>query len=92
MAKKIGFPNRPCPKCGKPIHVRIKSHDCGWRADAHAETPSAIIRRVVTAKTGKAAAAGAFTGITMADIQVVKDVVNRLGADTVKELAEVLGK
>jgi len=55
MAKKIGFPNRACPKCGKPIHIRAKEHDCGWKADAHAETPSAIIRKVVTAKTGKAA-------------------------------------
>jgi hypothetical protein len=30
----ITFPNRPCPKCGKPIHVRVKSHDCGWTASA----------------------------------------------------------
>lgn len=97
MAKKIGFPNRPCPKCGKPIHVRTKSHDCGWKAEESAkapagETPSAIIRRVVKAKTGKTTAAGAFSGITMADIQAVKDVVNKLGADTVRQLAEVLEK
>ena len=87
MAKKIGFPNRPCPKCGKPIHIKSRSHDCGWKAEESVkapagETPSAIIRRVVKEKTGKATAAGAFGGITMADIQAVKDVVNKLGADT----------
>ena len=86
MAKKISFPNRPCPKCGKAVHIRAKEHDCGWKADAHAETPSAIIRRVVKKK------AGADAGITMADIQAVKEIVNKLGADTVRQLAEVLEK
>lgn len=87
-AKKIKFPNRACPKCGKPIHIRAKEHDCGWKADAHADTPSAIIRRVV--KTKKA---GRSNGkLTVADIQAIKDIVNKLGADTVRQLAEVLGK
>jgi hypothetical protein len=37
MAKKPSFPNRPCPKCGKPIHIKSKSHEaCGWRAAAAA--------------------------------------------------------
>jgi hypothetical protein len=35
MAKKPSFPNRPCPKCGKPIHIKAKRHEaCGWVADA----------------------------------------------------------
>ncbi len=35
MAKnKPSFPNRPCPKCGKPIHIKSKKHEqCGWSAD-----------------------------------------------------------
>lgn len=88
MAKKISFPNRACPKCGKPIHIRAKEHACGWKADAHADTPSAIIRRVV--KTKKAVRTNGR--LTMADIQAVKDIVNKLGTNTVKELADVLGK
>jgi hypothetical protein len=57
MAKKPAFPNRPCPKCGKPIHIKAKRHEqCGWvAADA------------VTAKSapaGKAASAATKDGET----------------------------
>jgi hypothetical protein len=56
MAKKISFPNRPCPKCGKPIHIKSKKHgECGWSADANptkststngqAETTSGYFRK-----------------------------------------------
>ncbi len=39
MAKAITFPNRPCPKCGKPIHFRKKMHEkCGWTMNGVAET------------------------------------------------------
>ena len=82
-----------CPKCGKPVHIRAKEHACGWKADVHADTPSAIIRRIgAKKKTAKVAAGANAAGITMADIQAVKDVVNKLGADTVRQLAEVLEK
>jgi len=34
MAKKPAFPSRPCPKCGKPIHIKSKRHEaCGWTAE-----------------------------------------------------------
>ena len=88
MAKKISFPKRACPKCGKAIHIRAKEHECGWKADAHADTPSAIIRRVV--KTKKASRSN--DKLTLADIQAVKDIVNKLGAGTVTELVKVLEK
>ena len=40
MAKAITFPNRPCPKCGKPIHIKTKKHEeCGWAMNGRAETP-----------------------------------------------------
>jgi len=40
MAKTISFPNRPCPKCGKPIHFRKKMHEkCGWTLNGAAATP-----------------------------------------------------
>lgn len=61
-------------------------HTCGWKAEEADETPSAIIRRVVVKKKKKTGAAS----LTVADIQAIKDVVNKLGADTVKELADVL--
>lgn len=82
MAKKISFPNRACPKCGKAVHIKMRSHDCGWGSD----TPSAIIKRPGKPK------AKAGVSVTMADIQAVKDVVNKLGADTVRQLTEVLEK
>jgi hypothetical protein len=48
MAKKPNFPSRPCPKCGKLIHARSKSHEaCGWTAD-----------RAVATKTQAAQSAG----------------------------------
>ena len=40
MAKKLTFPNRPCPKCGKPIHIKTKKHDaCGWTMNGRAAAP-----------------------------------------------------
>jgi hypothetical protein len=39
MAKKISFPNRPCPKCGKPIHIKTKQHECGWTMDGNGKIP-----------------------------------------------------
>jgi hypothetical protein len=37
--KKPAFPNRPCPKCQKPIHIKSKKHEeCGWGMDGNAET------------------------------------------------------
>jgi hypothetical protein len=40
MAKAITFPNRPCPKCGKPIHIKTKKHEaCGWSMNGRAAAP-----------------------------------------------------
>jgi hypothetical protein len=41
MAAKISFPNRACPKCGKPIHIKSKTHPaCGWTGGAVAGSGS----------------------------------------------------
>jgi hypothetical protein len=41
-SKKPAFPSRPCPKCGKPIHIKSKKHDeCGWRLEAGDAAPVA---------------------------------------------------
>jgi hypothetical protein len=53
--KKLTFPNRPCPKCGKPIHIKTKRHEeCGWTMTRTAEAPrtsdvnkSAAVREIV---------------------------------------------
>jgi hypothetical protein len=38
MAKKPAFPSKSCPKCGKLIHTRSKSHaECGWVMDGSAQ-------------------------------------------------------
>ena len=36
-------PNRPCPECGTRIHVRAKSHECGWGVVSKMEA----VRRVL---------------------------------------------
>ncbi len=42
--KKPSFPNRPCPKCGDPIHIKSKKHEkCGWVADTNAAAKKAPI-------------------------------------------------
>jgi len=38
--KKTTFPNRACPKCGKPIPIRTKKHEaCGWTMNGTPATP-----------------------------------------------------
>src|SRR5438477_6541494 len=40
--KKPSFPSRPCPKCGKPIHIKSKNHDeCGSHLEAGDAAPAA---------------------------------------------------
>jgi hypothetical protein len=94
-AKKPNFPSRPCPKCGKPIHIKSKKHEeCGWGMEASAETPSALIKRggIPKKKPAKVAVANSNASVTMDDILAVKAVVSKLGAETVRQLAEVLEK
>ncbi|OAI39929.1 hypothetical protein AYO40_05285 [Planctomycetaceae bacterium SCGC AG-212-D15] len=163
MAAKIAFPNRACPKCGKPIHVRVKAHECGWKADGatksslkarpakHAAANGSIskmeaVRRVLSesgndtmpidiqsqlkkdfnikmdpsvisnykstiirlggrkkklgrpkgrklgrpAGTRSSIKASPSSSITIADIQAVKALAERLGADKLRQLADVL--
>jgi len=49
---------------------------------------SALIRR----SAGRPRAAAPTGSITVADIRAVKEVVNKIGADKVQQLAQVLGK
>jgi len=75
-AKKLTFPNRPCPKCGKPIHIKTKKHEeCGWVMNGRAETPqksdvnkSAAVKEIL-AKNPKTP---------------VKEVISELAAQGVK--------
>lgn len=154
MAAKLKFPNRPCPKCGKPIHTRSMSHDCGWKAEATAanspktkpataESPKSKLdavrlliaessdimpleiteqlkrrfkmkmnastasnyKRIALRERGNKKNAGpkgrpaahapvkasSVGGISIADIQAVKELAERLGAEKLRQLAEVLG-
>lgn len=88
MAKKITFPNRPCPGCGKAIHIKTKKHEeCGWVANGQAATPAVVVKRLGRPK--KPAVAG---GITLDDISAVKGLCDRIGAEKVRQLAQVLAK
>ena len=89
MAKKRGFPTKPCPKCGKPIHARLQKHEkCGWVTEANGQP--APVKRKKLGRPKKAVAAS--NGISLEDIQAVKAVVDKLGAEKVRQLAEVLAK
>jgi hypothetical protein len=60
MAKKKGAaPSKLCPKCGKSIHARSKSHDaCGWKDDGKKTVPATT--KIAAAQDGKVTAAQAW--------------------------------
>ena len=92
--KKPNFPWKPCPKCGKVIHARSQKHEeCGWVMPENGAPPSAALK--ASGKAKKPAAKARTTasnegGISLDDIRAVKAVVDRLGADKVRQLAAVL--
>jgi hypothetical protein len=86
MAKKKGFPTKPCPKCGKPIHARKQNHDCGWVMEAANGDPAAKKKAKKMGRPKKEVG-----GISIGDIEAVKAVVEKLGAEKVRDLAKVLG-
>ena len=84
MAKKA----KPCPKCGKTIHARSQSHEaCGWVMDGKASSGSKPGKKPGRPK-GRPALGSA---VTVADIEAVKVLVDRLGAEKLEQLARVLG-
>lgn len=93
--KKPSFPSKSCPKCGKLIHAcSLKHEQCGWVAGETAGPVSAKKRGRPKKRRAAPASAGAANGtrITLEDIQAVKALVNRLGAEKVLDLARVLAK
>jgi hypothetical protein len=94
MAKatqKPRFPSKPCPKCGDLIHARSKSHEkCGWTMGSAARVTAPGRKRGRRGR--KPAVAAQSSAITLSDIEAVKSVIDRLGADKVRQLAQVLAK
>ena len=72
----MASPTRPCPNCGKPVHIRARSHKCGWNAAAPAKATKTRPRK-------------ASADLSLEDITTVKGLVERLGAKQLKELAGV---
>jgi hypothetical protein len=90
MAKKPKYPTKTCPKCGKLIHAWVHSHECGWVMDASNAAAPLTIKR---GRKGKKRAARVVAGsISIEDIQAVKQLADRLGAEKVAQLAAVLAK
>jgi hypothetical protein len=78
MPKKPAYPTKICPKCSKLIHARSQSHEaCSWTMNSQA----------TAVKQGRPKG----EGITMQEIESVKALVDRMGAEKVQELARVLG-
>ena len=87
---KPKFPSKPCPKCGKLIHARLQKHpDCGWTSG---QTKSAMKPVKAKAKNPGRPKAAPMGGISLDDIRAVKEVVSKLGAEKVRQLAEVFSK
>ena len=100
MAKteqKPSYPTKTCPKCGKLIHARSKSHpECGWVMASASSAPL-----VVAKKKGKGKKRGRPKGstvnrvsvsVSIEDIRAVKELAERIGAEKVMKLAQVLAK
>src|SRR5580704_17582311 len=75
MAKKISFPNRACPKCGKPIHIKSKQHDCGWTAEGSAKASPASKPQAKHSPT-------ATNGEKLSKMEAVRRVLKEHGKDT----------
>lgn len=89
---KPNFPSKACPKCGTLIHARSHSHqDCGWVMAEAAPAPS-VNKAKKVGRPKKVHTVANEDGITVADIQAVKQLVDTLGAEKVRQLAAVLGK
>jgi hypothetical protein len=93
--KKHAFPTKPCPKCGTAIHARLQKHEkCGWVMETNGQAPPAATK-VVKRKLGrpkKAHTGSSAGGISLEDIQAVKNLADKLGAEKVRDLAQVLAK
>jgi hypothetical protein len=88
--KKPNFPSKPCPKCGTLIHARVTKHEaCGWSAAGNGHAPSP--KSVTSKKPGRPKGVkSSGEEVSIADITAVKQLVTKMGADKVRQLAEVL--
>jgi hypothetical protein len=85
MAKKISFPNRACPKCGKAIHIKTKQHDCGWKAEGSAEASPASkpqAKHAPTATNGQKPSKTATAGEKLSKMEAVRRILKDEGKDT----------
>ena len=62
-----------------------------YKTSLKAASKSALIRKPAP-RAAKTASANANHGISLEDIRAVKELTDRIGADKVRELAEVLSK
>ena len=95
--KKPKFPSKTCPKCGKLIHARSHSHPaCGWVMSSNGQAAPAAPKQAAKAKKlGRpkgATKASSTGGISIDDIRAVRDLAEKIGAEKVKQLAQVLAK
>jgi len=91
--KKPKYPSKTCPQCGEFIHARTKQHlACGWVMPAKTAAPKKLGRPKAAPAAPAAPAAADLTEITLEDIRAVKALTDRIGADKVRQLAQVLAK
>lgn len=89
--KKHAFPSKTCPKCGATIHARLQKHEkCGWVMEANSRPAS--VKKKKLGRPRKIHAGSNAGSISLEDIQAVKALADRLGAEKVRQLATVLAK
>jgi hypothetical protein len=80
--KKPNFPSKLCPKCGKYIHAKAKSHpECGWTMAA---TPVAAPqpKHSPAATNGEKLGKAATNGEKLSKMEAVRRVLREHGKDT----------
>lgn len=90
-------PSKSCPKCGKSIHARQMHHDCGWdvtfadqrrRQDDSIRKATKIVRKHNL--RARKIQLGRVPSVNIDDIRAVKELVGRLGVDTVTAVTELV--
>ena len=75
--KKPNFPSKPCPKCGKFLHIKLKKHaECGWGMNGKAGTASAPTKSQVKP------APAATNGQQISKMEAVRRILQQHGNET----------
>lgn len=93
-AEKMKPGYRACPNCGKPVHIRAGSHECGWTKPATEKKPPKATKGTPGRKKGSrnGQATDNETIVMLDHADAIRKAVERLGPDVVKAIADRYAK